>query len=89
MTQRTWCAADGEHTMMGAMLDAVLDRTILFSFDRSGFLRHAGRFGPGDLDVDLTGRVCVVTGANSGIWRISKRLAGVAPASDDPRSAPA
>ena len=55
--------------MMGAILDAVLDRTILFSFDRSGFLRHAGRFGPRDLDVDLTGRVCVVTGANSGIGR--------------------
>ena len=55
--------------MMGAILDAVLDRTILFSFDRSGFLRHAGRFSPGDLDVDLTGRVCVVTGANSGIGR--------------------
>jgi len=69
MTQRTWCAADGESTKMGTILDAVLDRTILFSFDRSGFLRHAGRFGPGDLDVDLTGRVCVVTGANSGIGR--------------------
>jgi dehydrogenase/reductase SDR family protein 12 len=54
---------------MGTILDAVLDRTILFSFDRSGFLRHAGRFSPDDLDVDLTGRVCVVTGANSGIGR--------------------
>src|SRR6185436_8223523 len=48
---------------------AVLDRTILFSFDRSGFLRHARSFRPGDLDVDLTGRRCVVTGANSGIGR--------------------
>jgi dehydrogenase/reductase SDR family protein 12 len=67
MTQRTWCAANGGRTMLATMLDAALDRTILFSFDRSGFLRHAGRFGPGDLDVDLTGRVCVVTGANSGI----------------------
>jgi len=33
--------------MMGAILDAVLDRTILFSFDRSGFLRHARSFRPG------------------------------------------
>jgi dehydrogenase/reductase SDR family protein 12 len=55
--------------MMRKILDTVLDRTILFSFDRSGFLRHASRFGPGDLDVDLTGRICVVTGANSGIGR--------------------
>jgi NAD(P)-dependent dehydrogenase (short-subunit alcohol dehydrogenase family) len=54
---------------MGTILDAVLDRTILFSFDRSGFLRHARSFRPGGLDVDLTGRVCVVTGANSGIGR--------------------
>ncbi|HVO24915.1 MAG TPA: SDR family NAD(P)-dependent oxidoreductase [Candidatus Margulisiibacteriota bacterium] len=55
--------------MMGTILDAVLDRSILFSFDRSGFLRHARNFRPGDPDVDLTGRVCVVTGANSGIAR--------------------
>ena len=59
----------GERSMMGAIFDAVLDRTILFSFDRSGFLRHARSFRPDDLDVDLTGRVCVVTGANSGIGR--------------------
>ena len=61
---------------MGTILDAVLDRTILFSFDCSGFLRHARRFRPGDLDVDLTGRVCVVTGANSGIgWAAATALA--------------
>ena len=47
--------------------DALLDASILFSFDRSGFRRHARGFAPRDLDVDLTGRVCLVTGANSGI----------------------
>jgi dehydrogenase/reductase SDR family protein 12 len=55
--------------MTDAVLNAVLDRTILFSFDRSGFLRHARSFRPSDLDADLGGRVCVVTGANSGIGR--------------------
>jgi NAD(P)-dependent dehydrogenase (short-subunit alcohol dehydrogenase family) len=45
----------------------VLDRSVLFSFDSSGYLRHAARFRAGDLDVDLEGRVCLVTGANSGI----------------------
>jgi len=48
-------------------LSRVLDPTIVFSFDRSGFLRHAALFAPGDLDVDLDGRTCLVTGANSGI----------------------
>jgi NAD(P)-dependent dehydrogenase (short-subunit alcohol dehydrogenase family) len=47
--------------------DALLDASILFSFDRSGWRRHARQFAPADLDVDLAGRVCLVTGANSGI----------------------
>lgn len=48
-------------------LSRLLDPTIVFSFDRSGFARHAAGFAAGDLDVDLTGRTCLVTGANSGI----------------------
>lgn len=47
--------------------DSLLDASILFSFDRSGYRRHARGFEPRDLDVDLAGRVCLVTGANSGI----------------------
>lgn len=47
--------------------DGLLDASIVFSFDRSGFRRHARGFAPADLDVDLTGRICLVTGANSGI----------------------
>jgi NAD(P)-dependent dehydrogenase (short-subunit alcohol dehydrogenase family) len=50
-----------------AGLDRLLDISIFFSFDRSGFQRHAADFGPDDLAVDLAGRVCLVTGANSGI----------------------
>jgi len=54
-----------------AVLDSirteVLDRSIVFSFDRSGYERHQRMFRQDDLDVDARGRVCLVTGANSGI----------------------
>lgn len=46
---------------------AVLDPTIVLSFDRSGFARHAAGFDPRDLEISLAGRTCLVTGANSGI----------------------
>ena len=59
----------GEQTMTGGIRDAILDRSIVWSFDRSGFLRHARRFRAEDVNVDLAGRVCLVTGANSGIGR--------------------
>ncbi len=44
-----------------------LDATILRSFDRSGFERHARHFDDADLDVSMEGRVCLVTGANRGL----------------------
>lgn len=49
------------------MLNALLDRSIVFSFDRSGFRRHAAKFIPGELETDQRGRIAVVTGASSGI----------------------
>jgi NAD(P)-dependent dehydrogenase (short-subunit alcohol dehydrogenase family) len=48
-------------------MSRLLDASILLSFDRTGYRRHAVDFDPADLQVDLTGRVCLVTGANSGI----------------------
>lgn len=48
-------------------LRPLLDLSPLFSFDRIGFRRHALAFDPADLEVDLYGRRCLVSGANSGI----------------------
>jgi dehydrogenase/reductase SDR family protein 12 len=48
-------------------MSRLLDASILLSFDRTGYRRHAAGFDPTDLQVDLAGRVCLVTGANSGI----------------------
>ncbi len=50
-----------------AGIDRLLDASVFFSFDRGGYVRHAAAFGPNDLAADLAGRVCLVTGANSGI----------------------
>jgi NAD(P)-dependent dehydrogenase (short-subunit alcohol dehydrogenase family) len=49
------------------VLDGLLDRSIFFSFDRSGFVRHARGFDPADLDRSMRGQTCLVTGANRGL----------------------
>lgn len=51
----------------GMSFDRLLDASIFFSFDRTGYLRHARAFSTEDEATDLSGRVVVVTGANSGI----------------------
>lgn len=55
--------------MIARIVDPLLDASIVFSFDRTGYRRHARAHDPRDLDADLAGRVCLVTGANSGIGR--------------------
>jgi NAD(P)-dependent dehydrogenase (short-subunit alcohol dehydrogenase family) len=52
---------------LGRVLSRIVDPFIVSSFDRTGFRIHGLNFQTGDLDVDLTGRRCLVTGANSGI----------------------
>jgi len=51
------------------LFDGVLDRSILYAFDRSGYLRHQRAFDPADLECSMRGKVCLVTGANSGLGR--------------------
>jgi NAD(P)-dependent dehydrogenase (short-subunit alcohol dehydrogenase family) len=52
---------------LGRGLSRLVDPTIVLSFDRTGFRIHSLNFRPGDLEVDLSGRRCLVTGGNSGI----------------------
>jgi len=48
-------------------LSCAVDPFIVPSFDRTGFRIHRLTFRADDLDVDLSGRRCLITGANSGI----------------------
>lgn len=59
--------------MLWSLANTVLDATVLLSFDRTGYLRHRLEFTPGDLDVDLTGRTAIVTGANAGLGLVTAR----------------
>ncbi len=51
----------------GRALSCALDPLVVPSFDRTGFRIHSLTFRADDLEVDLSGRRCLVTGANSGI----------------------
>jgi NAD(P)-dependent dehydrogenase (short-subunit alcohol dehydrogenase family) len=59
--------------VLARALSAVVDPTIALSFDRTGYRVHSLGFDPADLDVDLRGRVYLVTGANSGIGLATSR----------------
>lgn len=48
-------------------MNRLLDATVVASFDQSGFERHARAFVADDLEVDLTGRRMLVTGATGGL----------------------
>jgi len=59
-----------ETSPLGAAMRALrpaLDTSPLLSFDRLGFQRHSVGFDPADLEVDLYGRRCLLSGATSGI----------------------
>jgi NAD(P)-dependent dehydrogenase (short-subunit alcohol dehydrogenase family) len=57
----------GAQVWLGRALSRVVDPFVVSSFDRTGFRIHSLTFRSEDLDVDLSGRRCLVTGANSGI----------------------
>lgn len=64
--------------LVGRALGHIVDPTIALSFDRTGFRIHRLNFDPRDLDVDLSGRRCLVTGGNSGLgYEAARALASL------------
>jgi NAD(P)-dependent dehydrogenase (short-subunit alcohol dehydrogenase family) len=49
------------------VLDTLLDSTVLLSYTRIGYALRQGMWCATDIDVDMTGKTCIVTGANSGL----------------------
>ena len=53
--------------MISNLSKALMDKSIFFSFDRSGFLRHAKEFVPLDRGTSLENKSYLIIGATSGI----------------------
>ena len=53
--------------MIYKYLDYLLDKSVLFSFDRSGFKRHKKKFEEDLTVLNLNGKVALVTGGTAGI----------------------
>lgn len=49
------------------LFDQLLDASVIESFDQRGYERHSRSFSSTDFEKDLTDRIALITGANSGI----------------------
>jgi NAD(P)-dependent dehydrogenase (short-subunit alcohol dehydrogenase family) len=49
--------------------DTLLDKTVFLSYTRLGYALRQAAWDDADLEVDMTGQVCLVTGATSGLGR--------------------
>jgi dehydrogenase/reductase SDR family protein 12 len=56
-----------------AILNKIIEGALPLSFSRPGFCSRRERFDAGDLEVDLTGKICLVTGGNAGLGRAAAR----------------
>ncbi len=63
---------------LGSMLDTLLDQTVVFSYTNLGYALRRRWWVAADVDVDMTGKVCLITGANAGLgYATAERLAAL------------
>lgn len=55
------------HPWMARLVSGLMEPTVALSYGRPGIAVRRALFQPKDTDVDMRGKVCLVTGANSGI----------------------
>ena len=61
---------------LSGLFDDLLDKTVILSYNKIGYFLRQGLWDPIDLAVDLTGKVCMITGANGGLgFAASQQLA--------------
>ncbi len=51
------------------VLDEILNKTVIFGYDRIGFSVRQKLWDAADLETSLNSKVCIVTGANSGLGK--------------------
>ena len=51
--------------------DTLLDKTVVLSYTRLGYALREADWDDADLEVDMSGRVCLVTGASSGLGKVT------------------
>ena len=63
-------------SILNTVTNFILDASIVYSFDRRGFLRHQKGFTPADLNVNCQDQHILVTGGNAGLgYACAKELA--------------
>ncbi len=58
---------------LSSALDSLLDKTVVLSYNRLGYALRQSAWDPAEMQVDMRGKVCLVTGATGGLGLVTAR----------------